>query len=1344
MDPDEYVPLVNLSEMTMPASPMQLYAVYRPIYYLIQIDPNGGQFEYESDNYSTWFYKTYNQTFFEYDRTTRNYIESPRGDYYYRYASRDYYGLGNTWSAVEDGISERDAYYTQDISKATDLSVRYEYSPNAYRYAGWYVVDADGTESLYNFSAPVQSDLYLRLHWKALMTYYIRYDPNGGVMDENDSNEQEFKILDDADYADNAWVVVGRTIAAPPEDKNFIGWRIKGDSTGKLYFPGHAFAFNGSLAEIETTDDGKTKRYMTMEAVYQSLDTPSIIYNANGGSLALTADSGDGHFLENVIYDAGGKVTGTTPLSDAEKYEYNQDAGTLTVFNLMNNTKVTLSSGEGFTYEKNGVTYEFAGWNTKPDGSGDHYDMGSDLYYIDTEDDNPITLYAEWKIRVYFDKNNSDATWGGDWTTDGYLYDADADRYYKEIYLNSVLSEPQFIPISSNTNEEMFQFWSTTRYTVVTDNTPFDFSQPITQELIEETGNSQLVLYAIYDAPIKLPVHVVDSSNETLENKDSTWRLQENLIINSDTDIDIGTESIARTYADPQAENYKFAFACVSDSLDNVAEENSILDVYYDQSARHVYVTYADGRKEPIPENMEVYLVYYTYPSVEPIGYVKMETNGALEDLRDAGKIRSGTPTEAAVDSAYEMAEHLTTPLTYPTTPYQYYSYAIGSPNAASSADLRIITAPSDSNGSRPSLQVKDTWRGFQYSVDGGSTWVNAGYDIELYVVYYDTQPTVVNLHEKTIGFEEDMTKKFTYSVDITEQTKTITGREYYYYSNQEFHKLDPGNYDIYYQQNNGSYKKYNYQLNVPQLNDDTLDSYSILPEPLSIALSDGEQESFTLFYTETDNSSAGYNGYGVGNYGQLYYRISVGNSNNHYPIYYKDINKQITTQTITIVQEKDDNFSIEIEKEPNAGTVSGYQYTYISPPNSTTQKVTYINQRTPIPLEVHVALMVGGEAKKHDNYRSDAFRTGNTGLKVYQHMIELDDTLDLAEAFDENALLDRADKDDYVFAGVFYGKTDADGVTVQVQGKDIRTVNYTTAEGNDQIYELYLNNNREMQLNGYELYYVYYKRPAITYWYADSAGNLTKIEPLTRNQTAVTLNGGTVTQDAKLYVDGTNYKKNGSFVLDQSDSSLYWVPPNLDYQGESLAIDYTYIGVGDGTTTKLSDLQGYSTSKQLWLDAEDGVLQYRLHETDVPKAFSSDPPVVYVIYKGSNELTTKKTLSSMNYEKGIPTFQFRVTQIEDADGNTVDASDAVQYVVSLTFNSAGTRTAVLTDLPPGKYKVEELSHINYEAAAGTNTQYEVTLQNATHAQCEFKNNYTDSEKKTYQTFADNKITYTN
>lgn len=417
---------------TMPMANVIVYAGWDTEWYLIQIDPNGGVI---APTQSTWFWEPYNgDPIVEYTNASRNYIESLDGTYYYHYDLRADHGWPEEWTSAEDSDRERKAYYTEDINDATDLHLKYEYSKDAFRYAGWFEVGEDGTETLYKFGEPVTHPTTLKLHWKQVGTYYIRYEAGEGELDDKDNNEDTFRTLDSADYADHSDVVVTRTAYAP-QGKNFVGWTIRNDPEKIVYYPGQNFEFQSKFSMTEEDEHGNEKKYLILDAQYTEIEPAVIIYDANGGTVNASA------------VDYGAPAASDAPQADTSCTET-----TATLAHLVNNSITVLSNGAGFT---NGAL-TFRGWNTKPDGTGTHFDPAQTVC-VDSKE--PKTLYAEWEVKVYFHRNKTDSAWGGTWPAP-YTYDAVNDVYYQTVLINQTAVEPTVVPVSTAVPDDnlMFRF----------------------------------------------------------------------------------------------------------------------------------------------------------------------------------------------------------------------------------------------------------------------------------------------------------------------------------------------------------------------------------------------------------------------------------------------------------------------------------------------------------------------------------------------------------------------------------------------------------------------------------------------------------------------------------------------------------------------------------------------------------------------------------------------------------------------------------------------------------------------------------------------------------------------
>ena len=350
---------VNLTDMTMPAHNMIVYAGWEADWYLIEIDPNGGQLP---EGTSTWFWESYHgDKIAEYIHTTRDFTADDNGEYYYHLYDREYYKLGNTWDPNESACTDRRAFYSQDLENA-DLTRRFkQVEKQMYQYAGWYEVDPlTGHETPFNFDQEIEHNIKIRLHWKELGAYYIDYHPGEGSIDQRDESDDDvFLLLAESVYTGSAKAVVTRTAIAP-EGMNFIGWHIRGDKSGRIYPPGHSFELKESYSEITMTEDGTEKRIIIMEAVYIPLDTAAVIYDANGGILK----NGMPHEGYEACKESYGGRIDVAPDRDYEKNRplYTVTNSSVTVSHLLNNSHIKLS---GDIFENR--NYRFTGWNTAPD-----------------------------------------------------------------------------------------------------------------------------------------------------------------------------------------------------------------------------------------------------------------------------------------------------------------------------------------------------------------------------------------------------------------------------------------------------------------------------------------------------------------------------------------------------------------------------------------------------------------------------------------------------------------------------------------------------------------------------------------------------------------------------------------------------------------------------------------------------------------------------------------------------------------------------------------------------------------------------------------------------------------
>ena len=1271
--------------VTMPAHNILIYAGWQTQWFKVEIDPNGGVL---TGTQATWFWEPYNgDPIEEYKTVTRNYEPDVYGEYYYALRNRAYYRLNEEWdpaedttyrNAIIDGHCTRGAFYTTDLSLATD-PMRYKEVEGAYRYLGWFEVDpVTGKETPFNFGTRILKNTFLKLHWKQLDTYYIAYHAGEGRIDELDSNEQTFEFLDADGYADHADVVVTR-VAIAPEGKNFIGWQIQNDESETVYYPGQSFEFDSRfadhIAEIDEEGRVRTKRLITLNAVYREIGNAKIIYDPNGGTVdnrALSHAGGQDTGRAPQIYTDGTD----TPLTSAYAISENR----LIVSDLMNNAAVLLADGIGFT--NNG--YTFCGWSTTPDGqNGSFFRADSIRCYADTQE--PLVLYAQWELRLCFDKNNSNAPdnstgWGGNWTESGYAWNAADKQYYMTIRLGSIIRQPAYIPVSSRSNE-MFRYWSLGRQTEVDSmEEPFDFPVRITQALADQytvvyqdsSGNHarKLTLYGCWDELLRIPVHIVDTTNAVWEKHDDWLRY-------GVTDILLGNETIllentadAEVYADPARTGDKhFAFACTAgneaEDYLHVSDSRTIQALRYDPSDRQVKAKYsADDAwhvfdiSETSPE--AVYLVYYADRNI-PISYMKFRTNRTLETVNP---LSSSAPRQAEVsDTAYHLADHVTQPLAWAAgTNYQPtgYSFAVGELNAGNAAALHTISEASETDSQRPVLNIRNVWNGWVYTLDG-ETWQMSSYDRQLYVLYYQVKPCVVTLTEKTIGLPEDMDETFDYTIEFSTYCSQTVKRTYYYYS-------------AYYNRYTPITGNSNYQSTVT-----TTESEEPLLNPngteiiQNLGLSDGQRESIVLLYTAPETQT--------GNY------ISTGNSISvngwNYPVYYREVTDTQEAQKIKVTQDPEEYY---LTSNDAPGGDSEYIGSCTGGDDPIT--ITYINRHQ---LEKHIHLAI---ARNGILTHKPELRTADAD--IYAHIFG--DTWDLTQIDAETFIHDPDGK--YVFAETIAGYEDENGViTPTERGMNVESLSFgQLSEG---VYGYYLNGDPAQPLNNLDIFLVYYERPTIQYLFRNPRdGTLLPIDPLTRNGSAFLRNGIPAAQNEMLSV--TAERELLLAQISTPGNPAFLLPDLLDYGTQESMLDLTEIGIPhpDGTMET-------SRSEMLRLRFADDALQYAFTASDPLRAFDGEQ-IVYAIYRiRGYALTLSKSVVG-DSAGGPEQYTFRIDSDMLSDGayyigGSTDADTVTASSHSITVNLKKGEEVTIYGLMQGDYIVTEETTGGFTMAASIN-----------------------------------------
>ena len=1131
----------------MPAHNLQLFAGWEAVWYLIKIDPNGGEL---APGDSLWFWKNYGyKEIHEYTTATRSFEESVNGTWFYALPDRSYYGLGDQWEDREDEevdpefaalISNRRAFYTTDQSTPgiRDVNKRYVQVPNAYRYAGWYEVKSDGTEELYAFGSPVQHDLHLRLHWKHLGTYRLHYDPGMGEMVERDENEETFKLLDSGVYADSSELLITRT-AEPPEGYIFAGWRIRyGDGT--VYHPGQSFVFNAAYAVNVPGPDGRPVKQLILDAVYTQVRTVSLTTDANGGTIDPT-------------------VATTLPLAypNAPTLITNITDTARTVSGMRNNAYGHLSDGNGYVNVLDGTSLTFLGWNTKADGTGTHFDPGQ-YVGVDTLDapNGHNVLYAEWGVTMYFDKNNAAADWNTSAWPTNCVWDETKNMFCQTNRLNGCATDP-LVPLTSSNDKEMFRYWGIKRYSGEIE--PYDFSAPIT--------NASVTLYGVWSNRIEVAVHAVDTTDGARTDMDSEWLTTNVILVTANTYLSFETGSAG--YADPGS-GYAFMCANLADGHANVSEETMITNLYYNVAAQHVYVTYADGTSAPMPDDKEIYFVYFADPKEMDIAYKVMEMDGTLSTV----STRGNPPPKAVVTAAgYDVPDNIKQPRYCANNQYSYFAYAIGDPDANSDSQIHFITRSSGSDDDRPPLLVRNTCHGFQYSTDDGATWYTYGFNAKLYVIYFKHRPIEVVFDEKTLGTAADMSQGFDYRV-VVEQT-TVTNLIPQSVERRRSNKTTWNDYDV----------------DPP----DVVISGTSTIMDTGVSLANGMQSPCVLFSDTSTKSTLTLTGSEAvyDSWGRAYYYRT------NYNVYVQ------IHQTITVTQTPKANFSTS---NNGAGGDKKYVYTYTTTgeDDETGQRVTFTNTRESLPVELHVAFAQSGAIDHVDN----AWRTETEA--DYTLTVPLSEEGAFEDALEKTNVILKAAAADRRFLGAYYGtavETDlADENKVSLVGP-VTSVGFVKKPDADWC-RLCLNGDANLALGDYKIYYVYGEIPSIRYMKEGANGALTEIPTLTYVGNAVKMNGYEVSQGEAVDVpiDGTE------LTVGAGGTANFYVPLSLDGASQA-SLNYFALAAGPAGTASTNAMDGVTWGSSIRLKVAGGLLKWSV-DGQTWGDFSGAAASIYAIYK--------------------------------------------------------------------------------------------------------------------------------
>ena len=341
---------------------------------------------------------------------------------------------GNT----ADGGSTPEQAMTYD--QAASLTTN-GYTKTGYTFMNWNTQrDGGGTaytdgQNVSNLSSKEGDSVTLYAQWRA-NSYTIQYDGNNA--DGGDMANQSMTYDQAANLTANSYTKTGYTFAgwntrpdgagtAYGNEQSVVNLTPDGGSIITLYAQWHAnnykVAFDGNTAdsgsmsdqpmafdiEVNLTANAYTKTGYTFVGWNTEKGGEGTAYTDGQTVVNLTAVEGETVTLyaqwranKYIIYFDGNTADGGSTPEQAMTYD----------------TAATLTANG---YTKTG--YTFIGWNTQLDGGGMAYDDGQSVINLTLNDDETVTLYAQWHANSYtihFDGNTADS---GSMTDQSMTYD---------------------------------------------------------------------------------------------------------------------------------------------------------------------------------------------------------------------------------------------------------------------------------------------------------------------------------------------------------------------------------------------------------------------------------------------------------------------------------------------------------------------------------------------------------------------------------------------------------------------------------------------------------------------------------------------------------------------------------------------------------------------------------------------------------------------------------------------------------------------------------------------------------------------------------------------------------
>ncbi len=182
----------------------------------------------------------------------------------------------------------------------------------------------------------------------------------------------------------------------------------------------------------------------TLTTNYELKDIFSVIYTDKEGNeqeiianynepANIPNQDKDGYTLTGWEDEQGNPVDPTQPVTDDLKIHPVYEVNSYTVRFESNNGTGSMADVEKdydvtFTLPTNTLEregYVFTGWDTKPNGTGVHYDNGAEVVNLTAEDGGIVTLYAQWSANPFHIDYDGNGATSGEMATTNCEYDQD-------------------------------------------------------------------------------------------------------------------------------------------------------------------------------------------------------------------------------------------------------------------------------------------------------------------------------------------------------------------------------------------------------------------------------------------------------------------------------------------------------------------------------------------------------------------------------------------------------------------------------------------------------------------------------------------------------------------------------------------------------------------------------------------------------------------------------------------------------------------------------------------------------------------------------------------------------